>query len=412
MIVNGIIAEYNPFHNGHKYQLDQCREATNADYVIVVLSSNFTQRGEPAILDKFTRAKMALQNGADLVIELPISHSAASAEYFASGGVSILHQLGVVDYLCFGSECGDAAILDSFAQILLEEPVDFVRDLKSALAAGHSYPIARNRALMDYAPQLARHESVLSSPNNILGIEYCKALLKLKSPMKVHTIKRAGANYHDRMFDVDFCSALAIREALLSGADLSAISSQMPKKAYQTLRESLQEVPIVTLGDFSHMLLYKLLMEQAEGYDCYADVTSELSDRIRNCLKDYENYASFCNLLKTKNMTYARISRCLLHILLNEKKSELLEFGEGCLIPYARVLGFRKEATPLLSEIKKKSSIPLLTKLADAREELSPGTYELLCRDLRRGSIYECIAAEKAGRKVRDERQIPLVILD
>ena len=186
----------------------------------------------------------------------------------------------------------------------------------------------------------------------------------------------------------------------------------MPKKAYQTLRESLQEVPAITLSDFSHMLLYKLLMEQAEGYDCYADVTPELSDRIRNCLKDYENYASFCNLLKTKNMTSARISRCLLHILLNEKKSELLEFGEDCLIPYARVLGFRKDSAPLLAEIKKKSTIPLLTKLADAREELSPSAYELLCRDLRRGSIYESIAAEKAGRKVRDERQIPLVILD
>ena len=412
MIVNGIIAEYNPFHNGHKYQLDQCRAATNADYVIVVLGSNFTQRGEPAILDKFSRAKMALENGADLVIDLPISHSAASAEYFAHGGVSILHQLGVVDHLCFGSECGDARILDSFAQILLEEPDAFVKDLKSGLAAGHSYPASRNRALMDYAPQLARHEAVLASPNNILGIEYCKALLKLGSKMKVHTIQRAGASYHDRLFGADNCSAMAIREALMADTDLSMIASQMPKKAYQTMRESLQETPLITLEDFSHMLLYKLLMEREDGYEAYADVPKELSDRIQNHLNEYEGYASFCEFLKTKNLTYTRISRCLLHILLNEKKSELLEFGEEGLIPYARVLGFRKEATPLLSEIKKKSSIPLITKLADAGEELSPSAFALLSRDLRRGSIYECIAAEKAGRKVRDERQIPLVILE
>lgn len=434
MVVNGVIAEYNPFHNGHQYHLERSRRETGADYVIVVLSSNFTQRGEPAIIDKFTRAKMALECGADLVLELPIAFSAASAEYFAQGGVSILDQLGVVTHLCFGSECGDASVLSRFADILLEEPAAYLKDLKSCLAAGHSYPVARNRALMDYAPELARYKDVLSSPNNILGIEYVKALKKFGSPIQVHTIQRAGSSYHDRLFGEEYCSALAIREAILSqneshgnskwpdifaedgpllGRDAPSknLALQMPKKAGRILMESLRETPPVTASDFSQMLLYKLLMEKDEGYERYLDVTPDLSDRIKNQLENYEGYVPFCDLLKSKNMTYTRISRSLLHVLLDEVKGDVAEFVLSKGVPYARVLGFRKEASPLLSEIKVHSSIPFITKLADAPSQLSPMALAFLSGELRRGSIYETIASMKAGRKARDERQIPIVII-
>ncbi|MBR3470683.1 MAG: nucleotidyltransferase [Lachnospiraceae bacterium] len=430
MTVNGIIAEYNPFHNGHQYHLERSRMETGADYNVVVLSSNFTQRGEPAILDKFARAKMALECGADLVLELPIFCSAASAEYFARGGVSILHQLGVVDYLCFGSECGKVDILERFAKILLEEPARFVKDLKSGLAAGHSYPVARNRALMDYAPELAKYENILASPNNILGIEYIKALLSFDSKIKPHTIQRAGANYHDRLFGAEYCSALALREALNSDQKPLTLASQMPKKAFRILSESLIETPPITSEDFSQMLLYKLLMEKDAGFDDYVDVTPELSDRIKNMLKDYHGFSQFCDMLKSKNMTYARISRSLLHILLDDKKdgangtvskevqasgkqsSESTQTNASCLpVPYARVLGFRKDAAPLLTEIKKNSKIPLVTKLADAKEVLDETTHALLTEDLRKGSIYESIAAIKAGRAAMDERQRQIVII-
>lgn len=412
MKVNGIIAEYNPFHNGHKYHLEQVREKTGADYNVVVLSSNFTQRGEPALLDKFVRARMALENGADLVLELPIFCSCASAEYFARGGVSILHQLGVVDHLCFGSECGDENLLREFAKILLEEPDAYVNDLRSGLAAGHSYPAARNRALAVYDPSLAKYEDVLSSPNNILGIEYIKALLKYQSTITPVTILRAGAAYHDRLFGAEFCSALALRQAILSGQDLAPLASQIPASAYAILRKSLRETPPITIGDYSHMLLYKLLMEQDNGYDQFVDVTPDLSDRIKKNLRNYEGYQAFCDILKSKNMTYARISRCLLHVLLDAKKEDMLSLGENGHVPYARVLGFRKDAKPLLTKIKKESSIPLITKLADAREQLSPHAYSLLNQDLRRGSIYESIAAQKSGRRARDERQIPIEIIE
>ena len=444
MIVNGIIAEYNPFHNGHAHHLAASRAETGADYSIVVLGSNFTQRGEPALLDKFVRAKMALENGADLVIELPISHSCASAEYFARGGVSILDQLGLVDYLCFGSECGDAAILQKFADVLMLEPETYVADLKSGLAAGHSYPAARNRAILHCAPELAAYEDVLSSPNNILGIEYLKALKLYQSPIKPFSIPRAGAGYHDRMRDKEYVSAMAIREALMEaftgndgvpqaagnaaapqgtgkyGEDgaqegylnaLASLKGQMPETAYEILLQSLKEMPPITTGDFSHMLLYKLLMEGPEGYHRFFDVSSDLSDRIYNSLKQYEGYEAFCDLLKSKNMTYARISRCLLHVLLDLKKEDLLAYGEMGRIPYARVLGFRKDAAPLLAKLKETSRIPLVTKLSAAADELSPSAYSLLTQDLRRGSIYESIAALKSGRRARDEREIPMEII-
>lgn len=192
---------------------------------------------------------------------------------------------------------------------------------------------------------------------------------------------------------------------------LASLKGQMPETAYEILLQSLKETPPITTGDFSHMLLYKLLMEGPEGYHRFFDVSSDLSDRIYNSLKQYEGYEAFCDLLKSKNMTYARISRCLLHVLLDLKKEDLLAYGEMGRIPYARVLGFRKDAAPLLSKLKETSRIPLVTKLSAAADELSPSAYSLLTQDLRRGSIYESIAALKSGRRARDEREIPMEII-
>lgn len=412
MKVNGIIAEYNPFHNGHKYHIEQAKKLTGADYTIVVLSGNFTQRGEPALLDKFTRARMALENGADLVLELPISHAASSAEYFARGGISILNKLNVVDHLCFGSECGDTEILAEIAQILLDEPEEYVNNLRSGQQAGMSYPAARNRALMDYCPKLMQNESVLASPNNILGIEYIKALIQYESKMEPVTILRAGADYHSRMIGTEFCSALALRQAILTGQDPQGLTAQMPANAHALLVASLKETPAISINDFSNMLLYKLLMDQEGGYDKYLDVSPDLSDRIKNNLKNFSGYKEFCDLLKSKNLTYTRISRSLLHIMLNMKTEEKLAYGNLGEVPYARVLGLRKDAQPLLSEIKKKTEIPLITKLADADSLLSPSAFELLSQDLRRGSVYESVVAMKTGRSARDERQIPIAIVE
>lgn len=184
MKVNGIIAEYNPFHNGHSYHLNTAEEQNNADYTIIAMSGNFMQRGEPALIDKYKRAEMALRNGADLVLELPAYYSASSAEYFAIGAVTLLDKLGVVDYLCFGSECGEINILTRIAEIIATEPEKYTNTLRHYMREGLSFPTARTTALLEYDPSLSNYHDVLSSPNNILGMEYIKALILRKSSMQ------------------------------------------------------------------------------------------------------------------------------------------------------------------------------------------------------------------------------------
>ena len=208
----GIIAEYNPFHNGHAYHIRKAKELTHADYCVVVMSGDFVQRGAPAIMDKYLRAESALLNGADLVLELPVCYSISSAEHFARSSVALLDKLGVVDTLCFGSECGDIRVLTEFAQALTDESPVFKKTLDREIRIGHTYPQARNTALEISAPHLTSYINVLTSPNNILGIEYCKALLFWKSTIVPYTVKRAGSSYHDNSLDTGFCSALAIRE--------------------------------------------------------------------------------------------------------------------------------------------------------------------------------------------------------
>lgn len=410
MTVNGIIAEYNPFHNGHFYQLSHSKQMTQADYTIVAISGNFMQRGEPALVNKYVRAEMALQCGADLVLELPSVYSVASAEYFARGGVSLLHKLGVVTYLCFGSECGDLDILTTIASILKEEPAQYSAALKQGLKRGLSFPAARNQALLQYRPDLQDSITVLATPNNILGIEYIKALLRTESPVIPRTIRRFGSDYHDQRFGDSYCSALALRQAILNGQTPEKLVKQMPAENISLFTEALLESAPMESNDFSAVLHYKLLSEAEKGFSRYLDVNQELSDRIRNNLYRFKNFRSFCEILKTKDMTYTRISRCLMHILLNITKEEIqlcMTMGD---IPYARVLGLRKEAQPLLSKIKEKSSIPLVTKLADAEKVLFPGAMDLLKREIERSNIYESTAALKSDRHMKNEWQIPIII--
>lgn len=419
MKVNGIIAEYNPFHNGHLYQLKESLRQTGADYTIVVMSGNFVQRGAPALLDKHTRAEMALKCGADLVLELPALYATASAEYFAAGGVALLDKLGVVNHLCFGSECGDVATLQEIATILSKESEEYSTTLKELLCQGNTYPNARNLALIQHYPHLKEVDEVLASPNNILGIEYCKALLSRSSSMQPVTIKRADDGYHSEGIHGTMCSATAIRKVLSEGnwsklnntcisenithlqqshvqaQNLLRIEEHLPRHAFQILSQKLDETKILQANDISGLLYYKLLCEQEIGYEKYLDVSTELSDRIRNNLHAFSNFEQFCNMLKTKEVTHTRISRCLLHILLNITKADM-ELGKSMdYIPYARVLGFRRNSTELLSAIKEHSSIPLITKLADAEKILDEDAYRLLKKDLWVSDIYQGVVREK-----------------
>lgn len=420
----GIIAEYNPFHNGHAYHIREVRHQTGADYVIVAMSGNFMQRGVPAMLDKYTRARMALLNGADLVLELPCIFACSSAELFAKGGVSLLCQLGVVDFLGFGCENDDLELLTKAASLLSEEPEEYRLTLQNSLREGNSFPTARAEAISSCLQDPTIDSAFLSSPNNILALEYLKAIKGLssmnskKSLMNQNiltpvAIKRAGASYHEDCLCASYSSALAIRKVLLSQEqetlNTDALKDQIPDSVLHLLEKAYQKTYPVTSQDFSAQLHYKLLSEVETGYTEYPDVSKDLSDKIKKNLNSYSDFDSFCMLLKSKDLTYTRISRCLLHILLNIRKEDILPQA-----PYARVLGFRKDCAPLFKEIKEKSALPLLAVAADARKFLADPSVtdrakKMLTTDLTASRIYNSAVLHRFHTTLPDEFGAPVL---
>jgi predicted nucleotidyltransferase len=411
MIVNGIIAEYNPFHNGHQYHLQEARKATGADYTIIAMSGDFTQRGEPAILDKHVRTKMALLGGADLVLEIPSLYAVGSAEYFAKGGVTLLDLLGVVNHLCFGSESGNITLLTKAAKIFCDEPPLYKQHLQTYIKSGYSFPTARNMALSDICSGFSDLVNGFSAPNNILGIEYIKCLLMRNSTIKPITTLRAGSAYHEKRLGEKQSSALALRHALFSRQDTSFLKGQMPEEVFAVLEQAVQVTRPIAPDDFSLPLHYKLLHEADNSYRAYMDVSVALSDRIRKNLYQYTGFTAFCELLKTKEVTYSRISRCLNHILLNLTKEQYESSAALGTVPYARVLGFRGSATPLLSAIKEYSDIPLITKVADAEHILSKTAWEMFQNDISVSNVYSSVASSIAKQPMKNEYTTPPVIL-
>lgn len=434
MKIAGIIAEYNPFHNGHAYHIQQTRELTGADYVVVVQSGNFVQRGAPAIVDKYCRTRMALLNGADLVLELPTAYACASAEGFASGAVSLLQGLGCVDILSFGSEQGNLALLDSYARVLTEEPSAYQELLRAFLKQGLSFPLARSKALQEYFSygqdilpcslydQDCRYESeILNQPNNTLGIEYLKALRLLDSNITPFTIKRRSSGYHETTLDAEFASATALRQALLSNAAAFSpvIQTHMPDKSGTCLADYLKEKLPLTQDDFSSMLYYQLLSKSEEALAAYTDMTPELANRIKKQLTTYQTFSTFADSLKTKQLTHTRITRALFHVLLQDYQSDADARKAADFPSYARILGFRRDSQPLLGKIKQTASIPLIAKAADGEriiKDFEGNTdRELLLsmfrQDLFAAHLYESAAAFKSKTAICHEftRQMTVV---
>ena len=391
----GIIAEYNPFHNGHAYQIRKAKELTNADYCVVGMSGDFVQRGAPALMDKYLRTECALRNGADLILELPVCFALSSAETFARGAITLLDRLGIVDAVCFGSECGDINVLRDFAKELLCETPVFKETLAREMREGHTYPQARNTALEASAPHLTAHTTILTSPNNILGIEYCKAILSCDSKIVPYTIKRAGASYHDNSLETTFCSALAIRESLRQAGASDGLAKQIPAVSLKLMEDAyLKSYPVFS-DDLSLLIQYSLLSKEDSGFTDYPDIDRELSDRILKFLPKYRDFRSFCDQLKSKNRTYARISRSLLHILLDIRREDIERYRKEDTIFYARMLGFRESASPLLTALKKSAGIPLLSKLADAEKQLAPTGLSMLEKDIYASHVYQGVVRYK-----------------
>ena len=427
MKVVGLITEYNPFHNGHRYHIEQAKEITGADYVIAVMSGNFVQRGAPALIDKYSRTMMALGNGVDLVIELPVCYATASAEYFAHGAVSVLDKLGVVDALCFGSECGDISKLSTAARFLLDSPAAFEQQLLEHLKEGLPYPAARAKAMEQHLGVVDDSKKyilsgILAEPNNILGIEYMKALIDFSSDIEPFTIKRIQAHYHEKDLSSSspvpgektersvpvISSATAIRHAILERVDedfLSTITQSVPPTVARQLIDQYQITYPVWEENFASILRYKLRMEDSRALATYLDITPDLAERLKN-RRDYNlGISELLQSIKTKNMTLTRINRALLHIILDIKSDNIKRYQENGWTPYARILGIRKEATPLLRLIEQKSSIPTIKKLSKAEQQLTELGLQMLSEDIFAAEIYDQAVYEKFGTKPVNEYQ-------
>lgn len=413
MKVIGIVAEYNPFHNGHAYHIEQTRLTTGADYVIAVISGNFVQRGAPAIFDKFTRAKMALQGGVDLVLELPSHFACSSAPDFAQGAIDLLDSLGVVGYLSFGSECGNLSLLEQIACITMEETGLFSSTLREYLQQGFSYPKAFATAFTLSNPEEQQLSKVIAEPNNLLGIEYLKALKRRKSSIIPTTILRNGSNYHDTHFTSPLCSALAIRSTLANATQLNCsvdeLSNYMPMESYDVCQEAYCSETSVVSNDFSNLLLYQLRLHQQTGYTSFYDVPEGLSNRIIKYLPQFTTIDDFCNLLKTKDYTFARISRCLLHILLNIKQDHMIDYTKDSYAHYARILGFSQDKVALLHQIKQSTKIPIITKLADAHKHLEPLSLQMLEETILHSELYHLPLQNKNKKNPYNEYQANIV---
>ena len=406
--ITGIIAEYNPFHNGHAYQLEQARLLTGCDFLVVIMSGDYVQRGAPAVFDKYTRTRMALACGADLVLELPVACSCASAEFFASGAVSLLDGLGCVDFLCFGSESGDLQSLMEPARILAKESPVFQEALRRGLSLGLSFPAARKEAFR----ACASNPDILDLPNNILGIEYLKALLQRESILKPVTIKREGQGYHDTLLDSGFASASGIRrflkqeEAPLSA--LPALKESLPDPVMEVLKDTLAHTLPVWEEDFSMLLRYELLRQSASDLTRYADISPDLGRRLKNCADKFSSFSEFVALVKTKDVTYTRITRALFHILLNLTGEDT---RNSVAMPYARILGFRKDHSRILGLLKENSRIPIIPKAADYKTYLTPDLQPLFEKDLFAANLYETIAAAKQKRAfLHDLKRSPVIL--
>lgn len=392
MKIVGLITEYNPFHAGHLYHMQRARELTGADYCVVLMSGSFVQRGEPAIFDKYRRTKAALLAGADLVLEMPIAFSTASAHEFAAYGVALLSAIGV-DAVVFGSECGQIEFLKQAASALNHESAEFQERLRKGLKAGLTYPQARAKAL----EMEDTWASVLTSPNNILGIEYLRAAEDLHSPMEFYTISRKGSGYHeDTLADANFPSASAIRGIIRNSLSkdkdlLDILASHLPAVTHPAYTGA---VPVF-VDDFSELLNAAVLQLQATF--SIADLSPELAARLAKPPYFPLSFEERIQALKTRQLTYTRVSRALLHLVLGMREEDISRWKDEGYALYARILGFRRQSSPLLSCLHKKSSIPLITKMADAAQNLSPSALSLLEQEVYASHLYQTVRMKRSG---------------
>ena len=400
----GLVTEYNPFHNGHLYHLNKAMELTGADISVAVMSGDFVQRGEPAVLDKYTRASMALNSGVNLVVELPVNYAVSSAESFAAGALKVLDYVKA-DSIAFGSESGDIERLSKLAHILCDNEDTLYKEISKYTANGISYAAARQKVVEKLTDKDTA--AMLTSSNNILAVEYLKAIIKNNYAIKPHTVQRQGDSYNDTDIKSEYASATALRKNLKA----DNISEYIPVKAGLILSSNTN---YIYPDDITEVLFTRLLdILFASNYDKnvfienvmqYPDVSKEIAGRLYKSAMDMitrtvpqrseskDNWAfsfgSLCEHIKTKEVPLSRIKRALVRITLGLDKKHMEKYANE---PYIRVLGFDKKGQEYLSYIRKTVEVPLITKTADYKE--------MLLDDIHAANIYNMIVAGKYGVK-------------
>lgn len=400
----GLVTEYNPFHNGHLYHLNKAMELTGADISVAVMSGDFVQRGEPAVLDKYTRTSMALNSGVNLVVELPVNYAVSSAESFAAGALKVLDYVKA-DSIAFGSESGDIERLSKLAHILCDNEDTLYKEISKYTANGISYAAARQKVVEKLTDKDTA--ALLTSSNNILAVEYLKAIIKNNYAIKPYTVQRQGDSYNDTDIRSEYASATALRENLKA----DNISEYIPVKAGLILSSNTN---YIYPDDITEALFTRLLdIFFASNYDKnvfieivmqYPDVSKEIAGRLYKSAMDMItrtvpqgaeskdngvfSFGSLCEHIKTKEVPLSRIKRALVRITLGLDKKHMEKYANE---PYIRVLGFDKKGQEYLSYIRKTVEVPLITKTADYKE--------ILLDDIHAANIYNMIVAGKYGVK-------------
>lgn len=372
--VLGIITEYNPFHNGHLYHIEKSRQVTNADFIVCIMSGNYIQRGEPAIVNKWARTKMALSAGIDLVIELPSVYALSSAEYFAFGAVKLLNSLGITDYICFGSESGEISQLRHIAEILANEPACYKDMLFDNLRTGISYPASRSDALQRYLSlnwnKACDVNELISSPNNILGVEYIKALIRLKSNIKPLSIKRIGNSYNSSHITGQFASATSIRTELMQHVPLGSkkVKETLPQFSLDVLNDEFSNGrgPIFP-NIFERLILACFRNMPVKNIQQLPYVSEGLENRIKSAAKTSTTLEEFLSTISTRRYTRTRLQRIMYNALGGITSAEFELFNKNGGPQYIRVLGFSKSGQELLSIMKKSATLPVITKTANLK---------------------------------------------
>ncbi|MBU5306660.1 nucleotidyltransferase [Clostridioides mangenotii] len=411
MNILGLVVEYNPFHNGHLFHLNESKKKTEASHTVAVMSGNFLQRGEPAILDKHTRAEMAVRAGVDLVIELPTLYACQSAELFSYGAITTLNSLNCINSICFGSEVGDIRLLYAISDILSCEPLEFKASLKTYLDLGMLFPTARSKALIEYISKhninstnnnysLVNIEEVLNNPNNILGIEYIKRLIKLNSSIKPYTIKRIQSEYNSTVMTGFISSATAIRNKLNACENLEEIENAMPLTSYQVLKNKIDENNLLMHDELFFDTLKATIFRDKERLTDIFEVNEGIENKIYKEAFIAKNANELVNLVKSKRYTMTKVKRILNNILLGISKDEINKAKEVETMPYVRILAFNNKGREILKEIKNNSEIKIINKFSNIEFYLDdPNFKNLIQNDIRATNIYNTVYLK--GRKIK-----------